>query len=85
MRFQIFLKVVEDDRAVLKSMVKSIKNALDEGGKIYKSCFILLKFTLDIGKKIKEYEGQLVAISQSFDPISVFASSLATQVMDLTN
>lgn len=75
-RLQSFFKVVEDDRAVLQSTVKSIEHALDEGNKIYKSCLILSEFTLDIDKKIKEYEGKLAAISQTFSPHSVFASIL---------
>lgn len=51
----------------------------------YMSCLILSKFTRDIDKKIKEYEGQLAAISQPFTPHLVFASSLEAQVMDLTD
>lgn len=43
------------------------------------------KFTIDIDKKIREYEGQLATISQSLAPLSSFASSLEAQIMNLTN
>lgn len=51
----------------------------------FKSCLILPKFTIDIDKKIREYEGQLVVISQSFAPLSIFTSSLEAQIINLTN
>lgn len=66
MRLRTILRMVEDDRVSLITSVRSIREALNEGGKIYKSCLLLLKFTIDLDKKIKECEGQLASISQSY-------------------
>lgn len=63
MRLQMILKMVEGDRVSLISNLKSIQEALDEGGKIYKSCLLLPKLTIEIDKKIKECEGWLAGIS----------------------
>lgn len=51
------MKMIEADRVTLVTTIKSIQDVLDEGGQIYKSCLIFSKFIMDIGKKIKEYEG----------------------------
>lgn len=48
---------------ILITVMKSLQDALDEGGQIYKSCLILPKFTIDIEKKIRECERQLSIIS----------------------
>lgn len=60
--------MIEDDRISLVIGMISIRDALDEGGWLYKSCLILPMFTIDIDKKIKECEGQLANISQSYTP-----------------
>lgn len=79
------MKTIEVDREVLKSIVKSVKDALDKDGKIFKSCPFLPKFTADIDKQIRDLEGKLVSIGHSFPPHLVFPSSLEDQIMDLTN
>lgn len=38
MRLKTFLKMIGDDRVTLVTPMKSIQDALDEGGWIYKSC-----------------------------------------------
>lgn len=65
--------------------MKCIQDALDEGSHIYKSCLILPKFTIDIDKKIRECEGQLSRISQSYAPQSVSASDFESQVFCILN
>lgn len=77
------LKMVEGNRVSLISSLKTIQEALDEGSKIYKSCLILPKFTIEIDKKIKECEGQLADISQFYVSQSIFASNYEAQVMAL--
>lgn len=57
MRLRIVLKMVEGDRVSLITDMKGISEALNEGGNIYKSCLLLPKFTIDLDKKIKEWEG----------------------------
>lgn len=68
MRLKTTLKAVEGDRVSLNTVVKSVEDALDEGGKIYKSCLILPKFIVDIDEKIRDHEGQLADIAQYFGP-----------------
>lgn len=63
MRLRTILRMVEGNRVSLITDLKDIQEALDEGGKIYKSCLLLLKFTIELDKKIKECEGQLAGIS----------------------
>lgn len=53
MQLRIILKMVEGYRVSLTTSLKSIQKALDEGGKIYKSCLILPKFRIEIDKQIK--------------------------------
>lgn len=48
MRLQNKLKEVERDGASLKAAIKSIEEALDEGGKIFKSCLALPNFIAEI-------------------------------------
>lgn len=36
MRLETYLKTIEVDREVLKTVVKSVEDELDEGGKIFK-------------------------------------------------
>jgi hypothetical protein len=43
-----------NDRTLLFAYVKSIQDALSEGGNIYKSCLLGSKFVEEIEKKIKE-------------------------------
>lgn len=83
MRLRIVLRMVEGDRASLITYMKGIQEALKEGSKIYKSCLLLSKFTIEIFKKIKECEGQLASISQSYSPHVIFASNYEAQVMYL--
>ncbi|XP_059066371.1 uncharacterized protein LOC131857687 [Cryptomeria japonica] len=59
-RLRTVLRMVEGDRISLITGVKGIQEALDKGGKIYKSCLLLLKFTIELDKKIKECEGKLI-------------------------
>lgn len=68
MRLRIILRMIEGDRASLITNMKGIQDGLEEGGKIYKSCLLLPKFTIDLDKKTKECEGQLVGISQCYGP-----------------
>lgn len=75
MRLRTILRVIEGDRVSLIISVKGIKEALNEGSKIYKSCLLLPKFIIELGKKIKECEGQLEGISQSYSPQANFASN----------
>lgn len=83
MRMRTVLKMIEGDKKCLVTCVKGIQDALVEGGRIYKSCLLLPKFTIEVDKKIKECEGQLGNLSQSYDPQSVFASSKENQVISL--
>ncbi|XP_059070605.1 uncharacterized protein LOC131860241 [Cryptomeria japonica] len=85
MRLQTYLKVIEDDKEVLKTMVKSVEDALGEGRKIFKSCLFLPKFIAEIDKQIRDFEGKLASISHSFAPHLVFLSSLEAQIIDFTN
>lgn len=68
--------MIRDDRVRLNKGMHTISNALVEGSKIYKSCLILPKFTIDIDKQIRVYQGKLVGISQSFDPNVSLTSSV---------
>lgn len=81
-RLQTYLKTTEVDSEVLKNVVKSVEDALDEGGKIFKLCLFLPNFTIDIDRPIKYFEGKLASIGHSFSPHSVFPSSLEAQIMD---
>lgn len=85
MRLQNKLKEVERDRASLKTAMKSVEEALDEGGKFFKSCLFLSNFTVDIDRQIKYLEGNLSSIGHSFVPQSIFPSSLEAQILDYTN
>lgn len=58
-----FRKMIGDDRVRLNKGLQTISEALSEGGNIYKSCLILLKFTLDIDKQISVSQGKLDNIS----------------------
>lgn len=49
---QTFRIMIENDRVRLNEILQTILDALSEGGKIYKSCLILPKFTVDIDKQI---------------------------------
>lgn len=80
---QTFQKMIEDYRVRLNKGLQTISEALSEGGKIYKSCLILPKFTLDIDKKISVFQGKLDGISQSFDSNVSLTSSIEGQVMTL--
>lgn len=78
------MKIVEGDKISLRTIVKSVEDALDEGGKIFKSCLFLSNFIADIDKKIRDPEGKLAGIGHSFAPHPVFPSSLEAQIMDLS-
>lgn len=80
---QTFQKMIEDDRVRLNKGLQNISEALRKGGKIYKSCLILPKFTLDIDKQINVFQGKLKGISQAFDSNVSLASSVEGQVMAL--
>lgn len=82
-RFQTLKNMVIDDRITLDASIKSIQEALSEGGNIYKSCLKLSKFTQDIERKIKEHEDQLDQLSQSFDLLLVSLSGHEAQVVSL--
>ncbi|XP_059073528.1 uncharacterized protein LOC131874258 [Cryptomeria japonica] len=82
-RMRTVLRMISGDKTKLVSCVKSIQDALVEGGKIYKLCLLLLKFTIEIEKKIKEHEVNLANLSQSFDPQSIFVSKKEDQVISL--
>lgn len=77
--------MVEGDKISLRTIMKSIEDALDEGRKIFKSCLFFPKFIVDIDKQIRDLEGKLAAIGHSFAPHSFFPSSLEAQIMHLTN
>lgn len=77
--------MIEGDRTILKSMVKTVDDALDEGGKIFNSCLFLPKFSTDTDKKIRDLEGQSTGIAQSFSLYLVFSSTLEAQIMDPTD
>lgn len=62
MRLRIVLRMVEGDRVNLITDVKAIQEALNKCRKIYKSCLLLSKFTIELDKKINECEGQLASI-----------------------
>lgn len=85
MRLQTYFKTIEVDREVLKYVVKSVEDALDEGEKWFKSSLFLPKFTTDIDKQIRDFEGKIASIGHSFAPLSVFPSSLEAQIIDFTN
>lgn len=76
-------KMIAKDRVTLDACVKSMKDALSEGGNMYKSCLSLKKFTKDIEKKSKDHEDELASISQLVDPLSVSLSSHEDQVTSL--
>lgn len=82
-RMQTFQKMIEDDRVKLNKGLRTISDVLSEGGKIYKSCLSLSKFTLDIDKQISVFQGKLDNISQTFYSNVSLASSIEGQVMPL--
>lgn len=54
-KVQTFLQMISNDKAQLDKELKLIDEALEEGGKIYKSCLILTNFTT----KMDNCRGQL--------------------------
>lgn len=61
-RFRTLKKMIINDRGLLDTCVKSIQDALSEGGNIYKSCLSHSKFLADIEKQIVENEKTLAGI-----------------------
>lgn len=62
MRLQNKLKEVERDRVSLKTSMKIVEETLNEGGKIFKSCLFLPKFTVEIDQQVRDLEGKLAGI-----------------------
>jgi len=56
--------------------IKSLENALKDGGDLYKFCLSWSTVTIDIIKKVEEQESKLSSLSQSFDPLT---SSIVNQ------
>lgn len=83
MRMKTVLRMIEGDKKSLVTYVESIQDAMAQGGKINKSCLVLPKFSTEIDNKIKECEGRLASLSQSYDPQFVFASGKENQVIFL--
>lgn len=77
--------MIEDDGVSLVIALKGIQDALDEGGHLYKSCLMFHKFNIYIDKKIRECEGYLASISQSYAPKSVPATNFEPQVLSILN
>lgn len=76
-------KMILRDRATLGDYMKSMQDAINEVGNLYKSCLSLGKFTVDIEKKSREFKDQLGSISQSVDPLTNSLSSHENQVISL--
>lgn len=55
---------------VLDASVKSIQNALIEGGNVYKFCLSCPKVIEDIEDKIKVSKKKLFSVSKSFDHVT---------------
>lgn len=70
-RLQNLKKMIANDKVTLDTCVKSMQEALSEGGNLYKSCLSLKRFTKDFEKNSKEHEDELACISQSVDPLLV--------------
>lgn len=49
-RFSEIIEMISNDRNLLDTCVKSIQNALSEGGNVYKSYLLSSKFVEDIQK-----------------------------------
>jgi hypothetical protein len=62
-RFSKMKRMIVNDRDSLSTWVKCIHGALYEGGNIYNSCIIVIKFTTNFDERIKEQATKLVAIS----------------------
>lgn len=77
--------MIEDDRVRLNKGLQTISEALTEGDKIYKSCLIQPKFTVDIDKQIGICQGKLAGISQSFDSNVALTSNIEGQVKALND
>jgi len=69
-RFSEILELISKDRKIVSIGIKSLENALKDGGDIYKFCISWSKATAAIDKKIKEEQDKLQSLSQSFDPLS---------------
>lgn len=82
---QTFQKMIETDRVRLKKGLQTILEALTEGGKIYKSCLILPKFTVNIDKQIGICQGKIARISQSFDSNVALTNNIEGKVIALNN
>lgn len=82
---QTFWKMIEDDRVRLNKGLQDISYALTKGGKLYKFCLILPKFTVDIDKQISVCQGKLASISQSFDPNVAPTSSVEGHILALND
>jgi len=69
-RFSEILELISKDRKIVSIGIKSLENALKDGGDIYKFCISWSKATAAFDKKIKEEQDKLQSLSQSFDPLS---------------
>lgn len=77
-------ELISKDKALLSNCIKNIQGTM-YGGKVYKYCLVLSKFTEANEKKVKEIEHQLVTISNTFDPLANSVCSQESQVMSLLN
>lgn len=55
-RFSRLKEMIANDKNLLATCIKNIQGSLSEGGKAYKSCLVLSKFTEDDEKKVKDLE-----------------------------
>jgi len=62
--------IITNDRSTLDIGIKSLENALKDGGNMYKFFLSWPKVIEDIEKKVKEQEGKLSSLSQNFDPLT---------------
>lgn len=82
---QNFQKMIEDDRVRLNKRLHIISDALSKGGKLYKSCLIFPKFTVDVNKQIGVCQGKLASISQSFDPNINLTNNIQGQIIAIND
>lgn len=75
--------MIESDKTQLDKELKLIDEALQEGGKMYKSCLIWTNFTTELDNKIDTYKSQLVHISQEYDPTVNLTRNVEGQILTL--
>jgi len=82
-RFDALKGLIGVDRMVLDASVKSIQNALPEGGNVYTFCLSYPKVIKDIEDKIKVSKKKLSSVSKSFDHVTVSVASKESQAISL--